>query len=55
LAGRSPMLTTYLLRRDAEPSETLSRFIDRVSPISAEALLTEEPSHTPESTKEINS
>lgn len=37
LAGRSPMLTTYLLRRDAEPSETLSRFIDRVSPIEVPA------------------
>ena len=32
LAGRSPMLTTYLLRMDAEPSEQLSRFIDRVNP-----------------------
>jgi DNA-binding transcriptional LysR family regulator len=50
LAGRSPMLTTYLLRRDVEPSETLSRFIDRVSPI-----ITDAPLHTPESTKEINS
>ncbi|MDP2139173.1 MAG: LysR family transcriptional regulator [Gammaproteobacteria bacterium] len=50
LAGRSPVLTTYLLRRDVEPSETLSRFIDRVSPI-----ITDAPSHTPESTKEINS
>lgn len=30
LAGRSPMLTTYLLRREGEPLETLSRFIDRV-------------------------
>lgn len=37
LAGRSPMLTTYLLRRDAEPSETLIRFIDRVSPMDTEA------------------
>jgi DNA-binding transcriptional LysR family regulator len=33
LAGRSPMLTTYLLRPDAEPSEQLSRFIDRVNPV----------------------
>lgn len=30
LAGRPPMLTTYLLRRDAEPSEMLARFIERV-------------------------
>ena len=33
LAGRSPMLTTYLLRPDSEPSEQLSRFIDRVIPL----------------------
>jgi len=33
LAGRSPMLTTYLLRPDGAPSEQLSRFIDRVSPL----------------------
>lgn len=31
LAGRSPILTTYLLRPDIEPSEQLNRFIDRVS------------------------
>lgn len=33
LAGRSPMLTTYLLRLDSEPSETLARFIERVGAI----------------------
>lgn len=38
LAGRSPMLTTYLLRPDIEPSEQLSRFIDRVSPVGDQAL-----------------
>ncbi|NGY05916.1 LysR family transcriptional regulator [Solimonas terrae] len=32
LAGRSLMLTTYLLRPDNEPSEQLQRFIQRVSP-----------------------
>ena len=31
LAGRSPMLTTYLLRRDAEPSQMLARFIERLA------------------------
>ena len=31
LAGKPYMLTTYLLRRDAEPSEMLARFIDRVA------------------------
>lgn len=30
LAGRPPMLTTYLLRRDAEPSQALARFIERL-------------------------
>ena len=31
LAGRPPMLTTYLLRRDAEPSQTLASFIERLA------------------------
>lgn len=31
LAGVSPILTTYLLCRDAEPSEMLARFIERVA------------------------
>lgn len=31
LAGRTPMLTTYLLRLDNEPSEVLARFIERTS------------------------
>ena len=30
LAGKPPLLTTYLLRRDAEPSQALARFIERV-------------------------
>ena len=33
LAGRSPMLTTYLLRREGEVPEVLSRFIERVQAI----------------------
>ncbi|MBV6848789.1 LysR family transcriptional regulator [Xanthomonas euvesicatoria] len=33
LAGRSPMLTTYLLRRQGEVPEVLSRFIERVQAI----------------------
>jgi len=33
LAGRSPLLTTYLLRVDAGPSERLTRFIERVHAI----------------------
>ncbi|GAO23967.1 LysR family transcriptional regulator [Alicycliphilus sp. B1] len=33
LAGKPPMLTTYLLRRDAEPSAVLARLIERVKTI----------------------
>ncbi|HFJ0418692.1 TPA: LysR family transcriptional regulator [Pseudomonas aeruginosa] len=33
LAGRSPILTTYLLRREGDVSEVLSRFIERVRAI----------------------
>ena len=35
LAGKPPMLTTYLLRRDAELSEMLTRFIGRVANINS--------------------
>ena len=49
LAGRSPTLTTYLLRRNADPSETLSRFIDRVSLIGVDT-----PLHQSDITKEID-
>lgn len=31
LAGQPPMLATYLLRRDAEPSQALARFIERLA------------------------
>ncbi|EBK7613973.1 LysR family transcriptional regulator [Salmonella enterica] len=33
LAGRSPLLTTYVLHREGESSEVLSRFIERVQAI----------------------
>ncbi len=33
LAGRPPMLTTYLLRPDRDPSEALARFMERVAGI----------------------
>ncbi|HCT6679145.1 TPA: LysR family transcriptional regulator [Raoultella ornithinolytica] len=33
LAGRSPMLTTYLLRLEGEPSDALTHFIERVQAI----------------------
>jgi len=54
LAGRSPMLTTWLLRRDADPSETLSRFIDRVSPMDAEVSPAPRPMKTPNGDKEAH-
>ncbi|AVP58217.1 LysR family transcriptional regulator [Pulveribacter suum] len=45
MAGKPHMLTTYLLRRDAEPSEMLARFIERVAFIdSADGLDTAEDS-----------
>ncbi|MGM7732004.1 LysR substrate-binding domain-containing protein [Yersinia enterocolitica] len=33
LAGRSPMLTTYVLHREGESSDSLARFIERVQSI----------------------
>ncbi|MDX4956541.1 LysR family transcriptional regulator [Delftia acidovorans] len=36
LAGQPPMLATYLLRRDAEPSQALARFIVRLSALRAD-------------------
>ena len=35
LAGHPPMLTTYLLHRDAEPSQALARFIERLESLGA--------------------
>ncbi|MFT3780352.1 MAG: LysR substrate-binding domain-containing protein [Ottowia sp.] len=35
LAGQPPMLTTYLLHRDAEPSQALARFIERLESLGA--------------------
>ncbi|ADR59559.1 LysR family transcriptional regulator [Pseudomonas putida JB] len=36
LTGRSPLLTTYLLRPEGEPSEMLARFIECLIRISNE-------------------
>lgn len=50
LATRVPPLTTYLLRREGEPSEVLARFIDRVQAIdsveSPRPMLGHPPDHT---------
>lgn len=53
LAGRSPTLITYLLRREADPSETLIRFIDRVGPMNTEVSSARPPSHVSDTTQEI--
>ena len=45
LAGQPPMLMTYLLRRDAEPSEMLARFIERVAFIDSADSLDAEDSY----------
>ena len=49
LAGKSPMLTHYLLRRDAEPSQALARFIERVEAL--RETLSHWPSFTSEDSK----
>lgn len=54
LAGRPPMLITYLLRRSFDPSEALSRFINRVSPMSTEVLSTRPPAPASDMTQETN-
>ncbi|EOU1352837.1 LysR family transcriptional regulator [Pseudomonas aeruginosa] len=43
LAGRSPMLTTYLLRPTGDPSETLARFIERVQALKSPEISTTAP------------
>ncbi|MCO8611179.1 LysR family transcriptional regulator [Burkholderia multivorans] len=47
LAGRTPPLITYLLRPDSEPSEVLSRFIERISTLEYSA--TRKPAVLPDS------
>ena len=52
LAGRSPMLMTYLLRLDGEPSETLARFIERVQAIESPEADKLTPDDDPDSLEE---
>lgn len=52
LVGRSPMLTTYLLRLDREPSETLTRFIERVQAIESPEDKGPTPDDDPDSLEE---
>jgi len=53
LAGRSPVLTTYLLRRETETSETISRFIDRVRAIELPEGIRLKPPTEPDTEEEI--
>jgi DNA-binding transcriptional LysR family regulator len=53
LTGRSPMLTTYLLYLDEEPSDTLLRFIERVQAIESPEISRHFPSIDPEPQEEL--
>lgn len=53
LAGRSPMLTTYLLRREAETSETIFNFIDRVRAIELPEGVRPTPPLEPDTKEEV--
>ncbi|HBP5015956.1 TPA: LysR family transcriptional regulator [Pseudomonas aeruginosa] len=48
LAGRSPVLTTYVLHREGESSEVLSRFIERVQAIDLPEGARPAPSREPD-------
>ncbi|WP_447936043.1 LysR family transcriptional regulator [Stenotrophomonas lactitubi] len=48
LAGRSPMLTTYLLRPAGDPSETLARFIERVQALESPEVARPSPGYFPD-------
>lgn len=52
LAGRSPVLTTYLLRLDVEPSEPLARFIERLQAIEPPESDRSAPRHFPDPPEE---
>jgi DNA-binding transcriptional LysR family regulator len=52
LSGRSPMLTTYLLHPEGEPSDTLVRFIERVQAIELPEISRPAPSIDPDPPEE---
>ena len=52
LAGRSPILTTYLLRPEGDPSDTLDRFIKRVQAIESPETSRPTPRIDPDPTEE---
>lgn len=53
LAGRSPVITTYLLCLNGEPSQTLSRFIERVGAIELANESTPATAPKPDASEEI--
>lgn len=53
LAGRQPLLTTYLLRLDAEPSRMLARFIERLASIGLSSAHRPASDPSPDVQKEI--
>lgn len=53
LAGRAPMLTTYLLRPDNEPAEILARFIERASTLDSSSLRKTAVLSDPDASEEI--
>ncbi|MCK9509614.1 MAG: LysR substrate-binding domain-containing protein [Pigmentiphaga sp.] len=53
LAGRSPLLTTYLLRREGEASEAVSGFIERVQAIESAEGSRPEPPREPDVEEEV--
>ncbi|HEY1076899.1 MAG TPA: LysR family transcriptional regulator [Fontimonas sp.] len=55
IAGRSPMLTTYLLRSARAPSQVLSRFVERVANLDARESTGGMVATTPVSPEEIAS
>ena len=55
LAGRSPMLTTYVLHREGGSSDVLSRFIERVQAIESPDGIRATPPLEPDSQEEVES
>ncbi|HCF9567235.1 TPA: LysR family transcriptional regulator [Pseudomonas aeruginosa] len=53
LTGRTPMLTTYLLRPDREASQALARFIERVSTLESSSAKDPSVLSDPEASEEI--
>ncbi len=53
LAGRSPMLTTYVLHREGGSSDVLSRFIERVQAIESPDGIRATPPLEPDPQEEV--